>query len=754
MSDQLHTPPLKNNEIETLVSKYSTVTSSSKSKSKRRTSSRSNSANPLFNASTPNLSYNYNNDESSRENSTRDLMMSASSSNVFARTSGSSNADSALQYVSGRRSSRLSKEERKQRRSSRRHSSRSRSPVSILMDEESKADTITPTTERAKTTSSSTRASVSESFMSTPDWSTSPYADKYILRPQKSSYDEEEELSNAFLPNNTNNNNMLMSQDADPNDPLACLEPFQDEFEDELDEIDVGKARQANFVNLGQMEADATSAYENRHRRRRAFLYIAVCCLILIGVVLGIVFGLDVAGKQKENAAHARPQVVPAAPSTLRLLCAEALDLGPGQAAVYPLKVPKDCEIACLKAECCWNPNSIFECTEETHSQCSAYRSPCSIMLPSNTQYQHGNNNNNNNGDATTTAPQVEVDVPQAPATLKTTCVPVGDVASVTQPCRDVCALGDCCWNTTTTMKCTSTSKSRACPAYKEYCSFLNSHPQTNNNNGGSSSSTTATTTLPFATAPTNLATICTVQHMQDNGPESCQEQCNGSAECCWKVGTVNCASSVPNQMCQAYTNACAVLNNLDSILPSDFVNGGGSTTTATTSSEELPFAPAPDDLSKNCNPSEMTGEISFHICQDRCDPAECCWSTKSSGCPASVPAEACQPYAEWCAILNDLTSYADLESNQQTAVSNTVPQAPSDLSTRCAKDNIIGAENGGEMLIECEKECLQVRHESNIHVMMEDEDFCLACANPLFVCGFCLWRTWICRMMSWFGAH
>jgi hypothetical protein len=71
-----------------------------------------------------------------------------------------------------------------------------------------------------------------------------------------------------------------------------------------------------------------------------------------------------------------------------------------------------------------------------------------------------------------------------------------------------------------------------------------------------------------------------------------------------------------------------------------------------------------------------------------------------------------CHDYALACGILNDLKTASgndnDIGASNAPAPTEEIPDAPSDLATRCARDNIIGGTNSGEALIQCEEDCLK----------------------------------------------
>ena len=516
------------------------------------------------------------------------------------------------------------------------------------------------------------------------------YADKRYVRTPPVGQDEEESLL-LDTPSRT----------ADPHDPLNFMGStnplegnFRDEFEDEMDEIEMQQdTSNVKFINLNELQQQAAHQKSLRKRRRRQGC-MCICLLLMVGgIVAGVVLGTSNNNNNtSDKPSHAnRQQAVPKASSLLKLWCAEGYDLVPGQTEIST-DIPKDCEVACLKGECCWNPNSIYECTEETKQECSAYESPCRIMVT--------NNNDNNENDNDNTDEEVETlpAVPQAPATLKTTCFMVGTSYRVTQACHEQCHLGDCCWNTTSTAQCSEESKKDNCKPYEQYCSFMNDHNASPQDQP------------LFPVANDEIENLCSESTMAELGSEGCQTEC-AKAECCWKVGTVNCALSVSDDMCKDYTSACAKLNTLDvNNNNNNNNNDNGEDSTGTS----LPFPVAPSGLEVYCNPAEME-KISLHICQQKCEPAKCCWGIEEEVCPPNVGGEVCQPYAKSCAILNELQTYPgnDENNNEQQSgsinlgVGGEVAVAPTDLAQRCDHDNIAGTENGGNLLIECERDCL-----------------------------------------------
>jgi hypothetical protein len=536
----------------------------------------------------------------------------------------------------------------------------------------------------------STRASVSPSFyLNMSDHHVQEdHSTPYARSPAPSSKQEEEHTS------------LLLSSDmADPNDPLVGggmpMEHFQDEFDQEMDEIEMRSECNKNFIRLSELEAKANS----KTRRR----YGATCCrcvfaAAVIGAIVGLVVYLSTA--RQPTVVKTAQEVPKVEARMVGLWCNEQWDLGPGQSATFPLVPTDDCKNACNKAECCWHPTGNYECTPETRDNCLAY-TDCSIMIPHSTSDEI----------------EEQAVVPQAPATLKTTCVPIGPTFTATSACYDLCSAVDCCWNTTSTTTCTATSEQQAnCQPYQEFCSFFNEYPPTGNGNSNSD--------WDFPAAPSDLDDYCDLASRFS--PDQCQHHC-AAAACCWKVGTVNCAANVPNNMCVPYAEACGVLNTLNLGNGDSGNNNDGEGTTSTESTgipstspdaSSVTIPQAPDGLETYCDPAEME-EISLQMCQDKCSPAECCWSTETEAlCPSSVPAETCQPYVQACAILNDLMTYPGGDSNandgdgsdsNQPAVENAeIPQAPSDLATRCSKDNITGSSNGASVLIQCERECLE----------------------------------------------
>lgn len=255
------------------------------------------------------------------------------------------------------------------------------------------------------------------------------------------------------------------SKDADPDDPLAGFENFQDEFEDEMDEIEMhqmssrggASERRPSFINLAELEAKS----KRRRRMRKNFVYGFV--FLLVGAIAGGLIWQIALNKTRPI------QIVPEANKLLKLWCAEELDLGPGQSVTFPLQVPEDCKVACNKAECCWNPNSKYECSKDTEQYCAGYKSPCEIMV------HHVTSDDTPAPTAETpkeelsgTGSATPVEVPEAPATLKTLCVPTGPDYTASQNCYDTCKKADCCWNTTSTMHCAGDSTKANCGPYQE----------------------------------------------------------------------------------------------------------------------------------------------------------------------------------------------------------------------------------------------------------------------------------------------
>ncbi|CAB9529529.1 expressed unknown protein [Seminavis robusta] len=689
-----------NDEIDSLVNKYSS------SSSQRRPSSQ------RFNSSTGSIDY-------QADNSNNDINFGS------VRASTTAEAFPGDKFVMRRHKSKRDKKKKSKRNSSSHGGSRrsssshySKSTSSLMTDpaelvgdfhnnnnnhynNNNSSSTMDGSGNNNNKRNTNTRASVSPSYYTTDEDDSDHLGastlenvgNKYVLPPK-----QPEPETHA----------LLSSDMADPNDPLGGpIESFQDEFDAELDDISMRDTKSRNFINLSELEARNTKSTRTRCRQCITYIFI----LAIIGAVVGIVVYTQTSSSKNDDDIGKIPQQVPKTQARLvGLYCHEGEDLGPGQSVTLPLKLTDDCKNVCRKAECCWNPHGQYACTTESRDNCVAYKECQDFMIPHTTSDATDEDGDPNDDSVIPN----EMDVPAAPATLKTTCVPIGADFTATQTCFDICERASCCWNSTSDLTCTAASFQANCAPYEEHCSFFNDHPHKQQDKQG----------LPFAVAPSDLESLCDVGTMEELGMENCEKQCN-LAECCWKVGTVNCESTVPDNMCEPYAKACAVLNTIGQNSVVNNNNNRPQTTPRPTSTPRPAATPqpaptpgsssssssvvpeAPNGLDVYCDPSEME-EISLHICEDKCSKAECCWSTSSEACPSSVQPETCQPYVKACAILNDLqTDNAPNPDNQTPGNNNNVPQASGDFSTRCSKENIIGSSDGGQVLIQCERECL-----------------------------------------------
>jgi hypothetical protein len=720
---------LVDDRIASLVNKYSTGRTSSTSSTRRSSGG---------GGSESSLDYYHDNSSGSHNN------IDGSSSNHLLTSTSTADIFPGDKYVQRRSSAKARKEKKEKRKSSRRNSNKHDQAAPPPQGEPAASSASYRRSSSFVQTSSSlvqdddeennrpassttTRASVSPSYFS--DSTTNDllsYAESKYIRPPKPSSVEQENLVTHM------------------EDPLAAGGEL---FEDELDDVTIrgenGLGRSLSSSKSSNKKNDVVvkrrwccrrgpKYYRNYYCCSAATL---ACCLVVVGIVLTVLYGVVMGGfSPKKNAVHY--QTVPPASNTLKLICAEGMDLPPGQnQPTDPIFVPQACQDACHAAECCWNPSYDKECTLESQINCPGYQYPCKV-LGDDAGYDA-----DFAAASSQAAPEFFMTVPTAPATLKTLCVPnPGTTNEVTDVCASVCDSARCCWDLATTKSCSADSVQN-CGPYKDYCSLLND----NNGGGADDNSSSSSSSSKIPPAPDGLNVYCNAESMEEISFNICQDKCSGPVECCWKDGIESCSDT--EDVCQDY-KACSILNQLSASASASASNSNNDNTFQLTpapasSSSSPTFPEAPEGLPTYCNPSEME-EISLQICQDKCAPAECCWNTQVEACSN----ELCQGYARPCAILNDLQTYpgttgADVATQQgnnddntddnDNADDNQVPEAAADLADRCSRSAITNSEDGGTLLIACEQECLQASccWQPNASVTCSDNDRCAAYQEP-----------------------
>lgn len=535
--------------------------------------------------------------------------------------------------------------------------------------------------------------------------SVTSYADsKYVKQPPTTP-----------TPTTTNDeiNALLQGGSHDPDDPLASPGDvdkdavFRDEFEDELDEIEM-EMREDKRRNLNRF---TTSNSERRTGLSKLAFYLRVYAipllmglLFLVGLAAGILYLMGF-GKSKDNGVQKYLQAVPVAPATLKLMC-ETTDLDGSSANTF--QVPALCHDACAKAECCWNTaaNSPYVCTTDTQNQCLPYKDECSQHQEfiGTTLPPQANNNNNNGGGGppVTTNDDDEMMVPEFPSSLRDACKVTGLEAST--ECKAGCAAASCCWDDQTTVLC-STDTVTNCGDYKNACDFLND-PDTSSGNG---SGMDIIKTWSFPDAPQGLSVYCDPGEMEEISLHICEDKCN-EAECCWKDGTESCVSTYPAEACHDYTQACSILNNLNTA-PGNSHDVTAETAPTTSSASNVPEAPS--NLADTCSQdrianSEKGGEALI-ACEQDCLRASCCWQPNvDSPCTDN---EFCAAYESPCSIFKSLFGKPDdydPKSETLAPIISQVPQASSQIDLTCNPDVLKPSVDSGKFIVECEKECLK----------------------------------------------
>jgi len=433
------------------------------------------------------------------------------------------NSVSGLKYVSGRRSSTKGrkKDKKEKRRGSRSGSGsdgggggskylndRTNKSMSALgvQDAQSSLSKVTPDNYYDDPSVPSAYAS---------------YADnKYIKKPTPPAPEQEQD---SLLQLDTPSANI------DPDDPLANLKSYGEElFQDECSSMRSGEGGNSSMEavdledkrrNFNRFSNDSSNIEKRRGCEKVVYFLkyywgaLLMFILFLFGLVALILYMAGVGNKfesfNNNNAFNKQtPQPVPLAPLTLNFMC------DPSSAAKVnnQIELPKPCVSACLKAECCWNPNGEFVCTEETKDHCLPFAQACGQWKDTLTVLPASGGNDNEDATAV-------MEVPLFPAGLTTTCDRTA--YEVALDCRQGCAEAECCWDKTITVACSKESLQN-CGNYKEVCDFLNDEEEAPTE----TASPDAAKTWPFPEAPKGLNVYCDPAEMEEVSLHICQDKC------------------------------------------------------------------------------------------------------------------------------------------------------------------------------------------------------------------------------------
>ncbi|CAB9529808.1 expressed unknown protein [Seminavis robusta] len=549
----------------------------------------------------------------------------------------------------------------------------------------------------SKNSSSSTRSRSPVDFSKSTS-SLDAFGSKYVLPPKQPEVQPETDA--------------LLTMNVDPNDPLAGgADDWKDEFEDEMDEIEMREEKRRNLEAFG--EPTESSFSKNLRSCRVYAVPIFICILFVFGIValvLFVVMGSKSDSSSKNLKVH---QTVPVAPASLDLMCAAVTQGGnPNH-----FEIPALCQESCQKAECCWNPDGDYVCTSESKGNCPAYEKECGdwkehLAAPKP-------------DDTTTTGNRMSV--PEFPAGLRSQCARTA--FEVSDDCKLGCAEASCCWDDKETVVC-SASTVHNCLNFKELCSFLNDpiHQDVDEEGGASfdnnsdgdnpvmeesgSATVTKPPTIPFPPAPSGLDVYCDPSEMEEVSLHICEDKC-GQAECCWKTGVQSCVSTYPAQACHAYTQACGILNRLNTApgQSHDVTSSEAPEGTESSNSNNVPAAPV--DLATSCSQEKITdpdtGGQALISCEQTCLKASCCWQPNAAN-PCTGNAR-CSAYQEPCSVFKSLFDKPDeYNSNDVTLapmVVTEVPDAPQSLAMNCNPDVLKTNVNNGKFIVECERECL-----------------------------------------------
>ena len=537
--------------------------------------------------------------------------------------------------------------------------------------------------------------------------SVTSYADsKYVKQPPTT--------PSTTTTTNDEINALLQGGSHDPDDPLSSPGDhttdagiFRDEFEDELDEIEMEmrEDKRRNLTRFTSGNGDRRTGFGKFAFYLRVYaIPLLIGLLFLVGIAAGILYLMGF-GKSEGAGVQKYLQAVPIAPATLKLMC-ETTDLDGSSANTF--QVPAMCQDACAKAECCWNTadNSPYVCTTDTQNQCPPYKDECSQHKEFiSTTLPPQANNNNNGGPPVTTNDDDEMMVPEFPSSLRSACQVTGLEAST--ECKAGCAAASCCWNDQTDVLC-ATDTITNCVDYKDVCDFLNDQGKPSDGSGSGMGSDIVKT-WPFPDAPQGLSVYCDPGEMEEISLHICEDKCN-EAECCWKDGAESCVSEYPAQACHDYTQACGILNNLNTA-PGNSHDVTTETAPTTSSASDVPEAP--DNLADTCSQdrianSEKGGEALI-TCEQDCLRASCCWQPNvDSPCTENA---FCDAYQSPCSIFKTLFGKPDdydPSSETLAPIISQVPQASSQIDLTCNPDVLKPSVDSGKFIVECEKECLK----------------------------------------------
>jgi len=229
--------------------------------------------------------------------------------------------------------------------------------------------------------------------------------------------------------------------------------------------------------------------------------------------------------------------------------------------------------------------------------------------------------------------------------------------------------------------------------------------------------------------APSDLAQTCAHDRITDpdTGGEAlveCEKLClKGS--CCWQPNAkLPCTD---NSLCAAYQQPCSVFQTIFEP-PPDYVPEQSETlaphviTQVPAAAQTIGLTCSPDVLKTTVDSGKFIVQ-----CERECLLGACCWKKNH---PTICPdAAECAAYQEPCGtnLVNALESLetggtavaparptaapTPLPTPPPTSppvqIETNVPDAPSDLQIMCSQDVLKLTVNGGEFIVQCEKECL-----------------------------------------------
>ena len=236
------------------------------------------------------------------------------------------------------------------------------------------------------------------------------------------------------------------------------------------------------------------------------------------------------------------------------------------------------------------------------------------------------------------------------------------------QQCSIYCSVVECCWKVGVKNCASSPSESaedHPCKHYTERCALFNVNGSDEEDLAAAEkegdSNGTSGTTNGIPDAPVDLSTVCDAASSSSTNSNNadqvatCRDYCS-QAECCWKAGVENCASSVPNHACREYTQACAFLNiGSNKEEEKEEANSSSNMPTITSSPATIISIPmAPTNLTTICSSEAFTdpttGGQSSITCETECFKASCCWKpTATTNCSDNAE---CSPYIDACSVL------------------------------------------------------------------------------------------------------